>query len=388
MNLDQKFIFPAKLKMASWALIAIGVISFVIGFMSDAKTTWANYLLNNFYFVSLSVGALFFLCIQYITNAGWSAAFKRVPQAMGTYLPFAFLFFLLLYFGLHSIYHWTHEGIAETDKIIAWKAPYLNIPFFMARVVVFFVIWILLSRWMRKLSIKEDMQGGLAFFKKSGWVARVFIFAIALTFPFFVVDMIMSIDTHWFSTLFALKNFVAAFLHGSSIIILIVLLLSKTGYFPFLNKSHLHDFSRYLFMLCIVWGYFWFAQFMLIWYGNLPEETVYYVARWKEEWQPLFFIDLILNWFVPFIVLMPRVTSRSFSTIIGVIIVLIVGQYVDLHLQIMPGAVHHNHFSLINVGMFLGFVGLFTLVVLTALSKYNLYPKNHPYIEESTEHHF
>lgn len=388
MNLEQKFVFLTKLKVASWVLIAIGVMSFVFGFMSDAKTTWANYLLNNFYFVSLSVGALFFLCIQYITNAGWSAAFKRIPHAMGAYLPFAFLFFLLLYFGLHSIFHWTHEGITETDKIIAWKAPYLNIPFFMGRVILFFLIWIFLSRWMRKLSIREDVEGGVSFFKKSGWVARVFIFAIAFSFPFFVVDMIMSIDTHWFSTLFALKNFIAAFLHGSSIVILIVLLLNKAGYFSFLNKSHLHDFSRYLFMLCIVWGYFWFAQFMLIWYGNLPEETFYYVTRWESEWKTLFFVDLILNWLVPFVVLMPRFTSRSFTSILVVIVVLIIGQYVDLHLQIMPGAVEHNKFSILNIGMFLGFVGLFSLVVLTALSKYNLYPKNHPYIEESTEHHF
>ncbi|TKG91171.1 quinol:cytochrome C oxidoreductase [Puteibacter caeruleilacunae] len=388
MNLDVKYVFPSKLKMLCIALMVVGVITFVAGFLINPDKTWANYLLNNFYFVSLSIGALFFLLIQYIANAGWSAVFKRVPHAMGAYLPIAAVFFILLYFGMHSIYHWTHEGIAETDKIIAWKLPYLNIPFMMIRIVMFFALWILLSRYLKKLTLKEDLQGGTGFFEKSVYYSRVTIFVLALTFPFFVVDMIMSIDVHWFSTLFALKNFIAAFFHGSAIIALIVILLNKVGYFPMLNNSHLHDFSRYMFMLCIVWGYFWFAQFMLIWYGNIPEETAYFVHRWESDWKTLFFVDLFINWFLPFIILMPRKTSRSKPVLIPMIIILIIGQYIDLYLQIMPGTVHENSFGWLEIGTFAGYTGLFAFMVLNALSKMNLYPKNHPYIEESIHHHF
>ncbi|MDX9881981.1 MAG: hypothetical protein RBS73_07925 [Prolixibacteraceae bacterium] len=386
--MDEKFIIPKKFKTASYALIAVGVLAFTIGFVTDAQRTWANYLLNNYYFVSIAIGAAFFIGIQYIAQAGWSAAFKRVPEAMTAYLPFAALFFLLLFFGMHSLYHWSHEGIAEADELIAHKQPYLNIPFFFLRVVVFFGLWILMTRLIRKISIKEDIEGGLAYFHTSERYSKILIFIIAISFTLFAVDMLMSLEVHWFSTLYAAKSFISAFYHGATIITLIVIILHHAGYLKMLNNSHLHDFSRYIFMLAIIWGYFNFAQFMLIWYGNIPEETSFYVHRWHGEFKILFFANILINWFLPFIVLMPRKTSRSKPVLVPVILILMAGQYMELYYDIWPAVLHEAKFGLLEIGSFLGYLGLFGLVTATALSKANLVPKNHPYIEESVYHHF
>ena len=386
--MEERLVVSQKFKIVSYILIGIGILSFALGFIFDAKRTWANYLLNNYYFLSLAIGAAFFGAIQYITQSGWSAAFKRIPEAMVAYIPFAAVFFLIMYFGMHSIFEWTHDEVVQHDHLLQYKSPYLNVPFFFIRVVVFFGAWILLSKILRKLSLKEDEIGGLEYFEKSEFYSKVFIFIIAFSFSLFAVDMLMSLEPHWFSTLFAGKSFIAAFLHASSIIALIVIWLSKIGKLKLLNGSHLHDFTRYIFMTSIVWGYFNFAEFMLIWYGNIPEETAWFVHRWEGTYKILFFATIILNWFIPFMVLMPRKSSRSKQIILPVIIILIIGQYAELYYIIWPATVHEAKFGLLEIGTFLGYVGLFSLVVATYLAKANLVPKNHPYLEESMSHHF
>lgn len=378
-------------RIISLTLIIIGAATFLAGIFSDAQRTWANYLIVNYYFLSLAMGAAFFYVLQSISQSGWSSAFKRIPEAMMAYIPFAAVLFLLLYFGMHYIYHWSHSEAVTSDPILQHKSAFLNIPFFFLRMFIYFSLWILFARLLRKTSLQEDSAGPdniMALFSKSELYAKIFIFIFAITFSFSAFDWVMSIDAHWYSTIFALKNLVAAFLHGVSIMTLIIFILFRMGYFPFLNKYHLHDFSRYIFMLSIVWGYFWFAQFMIIWYGNIPEETVYYYVRWQEGWKVLFFLEIVLNWALPFLILLPVKTSRNIKVITFVILILIIGQYIDLFVQIIPGTTGLLRFGWIEAGLLLGFVGLFALVVATALSKAKLIPSGHPYLEESLNHHF
>ncbi len=378
-------------RIISLTLIVIGATSFLAGLFSDSQRTWANYLIVNYYFLSLAMGAAFFYTLQSISQSGWSSAFKRIPEAMMAYIPFAAVLFLLLYFGMHDIYHWTHSEAVASDQVLQHKSAYLNTPFFILRMVICFALWVLFTWLLRKTSLQEDHAGPdniMVLFNKSELYSKVFIFIFAITFSFSAFDWIMSIDAHWYSTLFALKNVVAAFLHGVSIITLIVFILFRRGYFPFLNKYHLHDFSRYIFMLSIVWGYFWFAQFMIIWYGNIPEETVYYYVRWQEGWKVLFFLEIGLNWALPFLILLPVKTSRNIKVITVVILFLIIGQYIDLFVQIVPGTTGLLRFGWIEAGMLLGFAGLFALIVATALSKAKLIPPGHPYLEESLNHKF
>jgi len=384
----EKFIVSRKLSLITYGLIAIGVITFIAGFILNPERTWANYLLNNFYFISLAIGASFFISLQYISQSGWSAAFKRIPEAMAAYIPFAAVFFVLLIFGVHHLYEWSHAEAIESDHLIAHKSPYLNVPFFLIRIIVFFAVWIYLTKLMRRISLKEDLEGGMAAFYKSEHLSRIFIFVVAITFSAFAIDVLMSLEVHWFSTIYAAKMFVSAFLHGSAVIALIVIILNRFGYFKLLNRSHLHDFTRYIFMLSIVWGYFTFAQFMLIWYGNIPEETVFYARRSEGVYGILFYVSIVLNWFLPFLFLMPRKSSRSKMVMTPVILLLIAGQYVELYYEIWPIAVGNATFGLIEIGSYLGYLGLFIWVVTAWLAKANLVPVNHPFLEESLTHHF
>ena len=370
-------------------MIAIGIVALLIAFTGDPQRAWANYLLNNVYFLSLAVGAMLFLSIQRVTHSGWSAGFIRIPEAMGAYIPVAAVLFLLLIPGAHSLYHWSHADAVSHDALLAHKAPYLNLPFWITRMVVFFGLWILMTWLIRRLSRREDQGGGLTYFKKGEHYAKIYIFIIIITFTFAMIDWIMSIDAHWYSTIFAIRNFVAAFHHAAIVIAFIVILLNQRGYFPFLSKFHVGDFSRYIFMLCIIWGYFWFAEFMLIWYANIPEETTYFVTRLRGEegWRIFFFANIIINWFLPFVLLMPKATAQNRLVLKIVIPFLIAGQFIDLYMQIFPGTVGKQLLGFQEIGMFVGFAGLFMLVVGYALSRSNLYPLNHPYLEECKHHH-
>lgn len=374
--------------IATLIMVLVGIAALVIAFMGDPQRGWANLLLNNVYFVSLAAGALLFVSIQRVTHSGWSAGFIRVPEAMAAYLPVAAVLFLLMIFGAHSLYHWSHTHEVANDPLLAHKAPYLNLPFWIIRMVIYFALWILMFMIIRRLSLKEDSKGGLEIFKKLEHRSKVYIFIVIITFTFAMIDWIMSIDAHWYSTIFAIRNFVAAFHHAAIVITFIVLLMNQRGHFPFLNKSHLGDFARYIFMLCIIWGYFWFAEFMLIWYANIPEETAYFLPRVQGEgWRFFFFANIAINWFIPFVLLMPKATARNPTFLKIVIPILIVGQFIDLYIQIFPGTLGEQVLGFQEIGSFVGFAGLFMLVTGWALSRANLYPVNHPYMEECKGHH-
>ena len=385
--MDTKITFTKGLQYTTFAMMGVGLAVIAYSFAVDPTRAWANLLLNNYLFLSISIGASFFIAIQYISQSGWAVMFKRVPEALMAFMPYAAVIMLLLFFGMHSLYHWTHEDALATDPLIQHKSPFLNIPFFFIRMIVFFIAWIVMTRLIRKASLNEDRLGGRIFFEKSELYSKIYIFILAITFSFATFDWIMSIDVHWFSTIFALKNFVAAFLHGSATIVLIVIILHQKGHYKELNKSHLLDFSRYIFMLCIIWGYFAFSQFMLIWYGNIPEETEYFAFRWDHGFKIIFYVNFFINWFVPFVLFLPQVLNKNIKVVKGVAILLIGGQYLDLYEQIIPGILHKPIFGIHEIGFFIGFAGLFVYIFARALSSVPLIPKNHPYLDESLQHH-
>lgn len=380
------YTFSPKLRNVTITLIFLGIVTTTIGFYIDNGKTWANYLLNNYYFTMLSIGAMFILAIQYITRSGWSALFTRIPHVIGYYLPVAGVLMLFLIFGMHWLYPWSRSGTLAEDPLIAHKAPYLNIPFFFIRMVVFFSLWIFMTLLLRKMSFKEDREGRLHYFHKSEFYSKVYIFIIAVSTTFATFDLIMSIDVHWYSTIFAVKNFISGFYHAVAVIILIILFLNHKGFYPQLNKHHLHDFSKYLFILSLIWAYLWFVQYLLIWFTNIPEETIYYVTRTEGKWGVFFYLNIILNWFIPFFMLLSNKADSNKRVIWVVCIISLIGMWVDLYLQIMPGSTGKFGIGFIEVGMFAGFAGLFVLVIAWGLSRIPLVPKNHPYLKESINH--
>lgn len=389
--MEEKFTFPTALKYFSLGLVLIGVIAVVVAFIGDAERAWANILLNNYFFLSIAIGASFFFAIQYISQSGWSAAFKRIPESLTFYIPVAAIIMIVGILGMKYLYPWINpEEVPGFDAhdlhLIDHKSPYLNMPFFIIRLVIYFLIWIALTQLLRRFSVKEDLEGGMTYFRKSEYYSKIYIFTLALTFTLASIDWIMSLEPTWFSTLFAVKNFASAFYHGSAVIILMAVMLNSMGYLSFMNKAHWHDFSKYLFFLSIVFGYMWYAQYMLIWYANIPEETIYYITRRQDFSQTHFILNVVLNWAIPFVVLLPNFLAKNKYVLAGIAVVLIIGHYVDLFEQIIPGAMGEYQIGFTEIGMWLGFLGLFIYVVARALSWANLVPKNHPYIEESLHH--
>lgn len=382
--MDKKLQISKSFRNVMILLIMIGIVTIAAGFLSGAVTrTWANLLLNNFLFLSMTLGGLFWLALQAITQSGWSSAFIRIPQALVTYLMVAAILWLFLFIGVPHLFHWAAPGAALHDAVLAHKSPYLNIPFLFIRTVVFFALWIFISLRIRKLSLKEDETGGLVSFNKIEFLSKVFIFVLGISFIFVGIDWLMSLDAHWYSTLFSIKFFISAFYHGSALILAVVIILNKLGYLPFLSQAHLHDFSKYLFMLSIMWGYMWFVQYLLIWYGNIPEETVYFHIRREEGFQTLFLAEIFINWLFPFLFLMWNRMARNANALLITVAVLLVGQYIEIYNAIVAETVHKVVFGYLEIGTFIGFAGLFILVGAFSLSKYPLVAKNHPYLMES-----
>ncbi len=384
--MDNKIQIGGKFKIAMIVLIIVGLITIIAGFMTgEAKRTWANLLLNNYYFLSVAIGATFWMALQAITQSGWSAAFLRIPQAMSNYIIVSFFLFMILFLGIHDLYHWTHHDAVMHDAILLHKEPYLNVPFFAVRYVIFFALWIFMTQRIKKLSLQEDQIGGTKIFDKIEINSKAYIFILAITFSLFTIDWLMSLDAHWYSTIYAVKKFVMAFYHGIAIIVAIIIILNKMGYFPMFNETHRADFSRWLFVLSMIWGYMWLSQYMLIWYANIPEETVYYVPRIMGEYKNYFYAELIINWLFPFLFLMWNRVGKNANALLFLIAVLIVGQWVELYMSIMPNSIESHSITYVEIGSFLGFAGLFALVVAWSLSRITLIPKNHPYMQESIE---
>ncbi len=370
------------------ACIVIGAAVLISGFFNDPVRAWANFLLAGFYFFLIGIGATFFLTIQYITRSGWSSGFRRIAEALMLYVPVSGVVMLFLYFGIQYLYPWSNPEVIASHEMVAHKSPYMNIPFFMIRMVIFFSVWTWLIYIIRKASIREDKEGGIQFFRKMEVYSRIFIFFLAISFSLLGFDLIMSVEAEWFSTIFALKNFIAAFQHGTIMVFLVIILLNRKGYFTFLNVFHIHDFARYIFMVSIFYGYFWFSQFMLIWYANIPEETIYYAVRWTQEWKTFWILDIVFNWAVPFFILLPVITSQKKWVVATVAIIVMIGLWIDLFVEIFPATVGKSNIGLMEAGTFLGFAGLFALVTSYHLSRASLVPENHPLISESYQHQF
>ncbi|TAG20876.1 MAG: quinol:cytochrome C oxidoreductase [Cytophagia bacterium] len=357
---------------------------------------WANLWTNSIYFTGISVIGMFFICYNYLAQAGWSVVFKRIPEAMPAFLPVTGLLMLLTFFVAgHDMFHWTQEGItdpksANYDAIIAGKSAFLNTPFYIIRLVIYFTLWYGLWRVLRSFSLKEDLEGGTEYYEKSIKFGVAFLVVFAITSSTAAWDFVMSIDTHWFSTMFGWYTLASWHVAGLAVMTLTVVTLKERGYLQAVNESHLHDLGKFCFAFTVFWTYVWFAQFLLIYYANLPEEAIYYRERFSGYggiFKGPFFINIILNFFVPFLVLMTRDAKRTTRVLKVACWSIIVGHYFDFWNNVMPGTVgEHAGFGPVEFGFILMFATAFIWSVSTQLTKANLIPRNHPMLEESLHH--
>lgn len=396
-----EFTVSNRAKITTYVLMVIGVVAMVMGWMDHGpegehtNRFWANMLVNGFFFTAIGLGALFFLALQYAAEVAWSVAVKRILEGIAAFVPVGAIILIVVFLAnsLHMshLYHWMDpnvhiEGHEDYDAIIANKKPYLTQWFFWLRTLVYFAVFIWFGRYFRKKSLEEDQMGGDNIFKKNMGMAAIFLVLFAVFSSTLSWDWIMSIDTHWFSTLFGWYVFSGMWVTAMIVAVLLVIYLKSKGLLEQVNENHIHDLGKWMFAISFLWTYLWFSQFMLIWYSNIPEEVTYYIQR-IEQYKLPFFGMFFVNFIFPMIILMSRDTKRNILYLVPVALIIFAGHWMDVFVMVMPATVHeHWHLGFVEIGMFLGFLGLFVNVVFRALSKAPLMVKSHPYLDESLHH--
>lgn len=392
-NKTNQFEVPPQFLRASIFFMVCGLAAFVYALRFYPERAWANILINNYYFIGLALSGGFIIALQYVVNASWISPFKRIPEAFTAFLPAGFILMGLMMIGAHSLYEWTHEEVVAQDHILASKAAYLNLKFFIVRFCIFFTTWILTTRSLISLSRQQDLKGASSSSLRSQTkAAAIFLVTFAFSFSLASFDWIMSVDPHWFSTIFAVYGFSGMFLNGLVMITLSLIILQDLGYFKdVINENHYHDLGKMIFGFSTFWAYIWFCQYMLIWYANIPEETIYYLDRTEGNWDWPFFVNLIINWVVPFLALMTREAKRSRWVLTRVCILLLVGHWFDLYTLVAPKVFSHakveHSIGPVEVLMALGFAGLFVFIFMFNLKKANLLALHDPNLEEGLHLH-
>jgi hypothetical protein len=414
-SFKEQFQTPVRFKTWSLALMGTGVVSLLVGYImygtgneEQQARFWGTLLQNSVYFLLVVNAAMFFICATTLAMAGFQMAFRRVTEAISVaVIPLgiiALVILLSLIFGhQHHIYHWlTPTG----DKVLAGKSAFLNPTFFVVWTILTIGLWIGLGYKMRSLSreldenpLPDTAAGKKYIFKNTVWGALFlvwFALTVASTVPWL---WLMSIDAHWYSTMYSWYTFASTFVSGMALIAIFVIYLKNLGYLELVNEEHLHDIGKFMFAFSIFWTYLWFSQYMLIWYSNQPEETIYFVDRignheHSNGYKGIFFLNLVINFVAPILILMRRGSKRNYTTMTFMAIVIIFGHWLDFYQMVFPSLTKdpvtgqtHVPLNLFDFGIAAGFAGLIMFSTARALGKAPLLAKNHPFFKESIIHH-
>lgn len=358
--------------------------------VSPAKKKFGSvWLLSSFFWMAVALFGVFFIAVGYLANAGWYIVIKRILEVFYRYLPIAgaFILIMLFVFGDAIYSHWMGEA-AQNDPIIAGKASFLNIGFYAANVVIFIALWTFFGNLFRKYSLREEETGGDTYHKKSITGSAIFLPLFAIGFCMAAFQWLMSIEPHWFSTIFAVYCFAGLFVSGMTVTMLITVHLKERGYLPQVTSNHLHDMGKFMFAFSVFWAYIWISQYLLIWYANIPEETIYYYNR-LQDYGFLFGLNVAINFIFPFLALMTRQSKRQYSYLKSIGYVMLFGRFLDLFLIIMPGIFGGDWnmgMIIMGLGMFVLQGAIFLFVVFQGLSQAKLAAESHPFYEESLHH--
>jgi hypothetical protein len=406
----EQFVVPTGMKRWGLGLAIVGALALLVGVFTllfsdnehDRVRFWAVLLQNSTYFLLIVNASMFFICATTLAWAGWTIAFRRIPEAISTLVPvfgiMALVVLLAIVFGTHDghhIYHWVDKEAVAKDKILTGKSGFLNPVFFTVWSILTIASWWWFGKKMRQISDRADEKAmGLDEAKSYTWTTTVrasfFLIAFGLTVTSTIPWLwLMSIDAHWYSTMYSWYTFASTFVAGMALIAIFIVFMKNQGYMDYVTDEHLHDVGKFMFAFSIFWTYLWFSQYMLIWYSNQPEETKYFQPRLLGNYRGIFFLNLILNFVAPFIILMKRATKRNYTIITFAAILIIFGHWIDFYQMVMPGTVgeENAHLSWYEFGIAIGYIGLIILLTGRALAKRPLVITHHPFLKESIIHH-
>lgn len=384
-----KFETPAALKTLSFALVALGLLTFVFGLMKNPERLWTSYLVAFFFFSCLGLSGLFWVALNNTAKAGWSVSIRRFAEATTAFIPWIFAGGLVLLMGFKKLYVWADPVAIAANPVIAAKTAYLNPSFFLVRLFVF-VVGAMIFRWIIVgNSLKQDQSGDENLTHKNVGPSIAFLVFFALMFSFFSVDLLMSLLPTWYSTIYGIYTFAGLFQAGIAFLAIVVILMKRHGLVKgYVTDEHQHDVAKYLKGFTVFWAYIAFSQFMLMWYANLPEETEFYIMRSLGGWISISTGLLIFRFIVPFLALLPRGAKRNENHLMAVSILILIMQYVDIYWLVYPNFFDGQvTFGFWEVGIFAGFAGLFMLCIFSFWSKNSLVPLKDPRLHEAINHH-
>ncbi|HWB28528.1 MAG TPA: hypothetical protein VG738_23810 [Chitinophagaceae bacterium] len=410
----EHFEVPAKMKTWALALTGIGLLTIIIGFVTHSMGSeatqhtkdifWGTMLYNSLFFLLICNASMFFICATTLAMGGWQMTFRRVPEAISAMVPIfgviAFIIMLIIVLGMGSstnIYPWLNKEALEKagNEEVLRKLGFLNPVFYLVWTILAIGLWILLGARMRMLSREADDEGlknqnnGKSFIWRNTVTASLFIVWFALTVGSTIPWLwMMSIDANWYSTMYSWYTFASTFVAGMSLIALWVIYLKNKGYLQFTNQEHLHDLGKFMFAFSIFWTYLWFSQYMLIWYGNISEETVYFKHRVQGVYKGIFFLNIIINFVCPILILMKRSAKRNYTLMTFMAVLILFGHWIDFY-QMVMGSVRKESATLswLDFGTAAFFIGIMIYFVGRSLASKPLLAKYHPFFKESIIHH-
>jgi hypothetical protein len=424
--MNHQFELPGSYKKWTYGLIGAGIVALLYGLIflhpfeavshgaaahdahgagTSGTRFWAVLLQNSVFFLLVVNAAMFFISVTTMAMAGWVVAFRRVSEAVSSVVPILgvitfVILMAIIWGGRTDIYHWLDKEAVAKDHILSGKSGFLNPWFFSIWSAITIFLWWLLGKKMRSMSLQSDAEGPMDYETGKKWIFKntvyaslfcvVFALTVASTIPWF---WLMSIDPHWYSTMYSWYTFASTFVSGMSLIALFVIFMKNQGQLGYVTDEHLHDLGKFMFAFSIFWTYLWFSQYMLIWYSNQPEETKYFVERigTAEKAGPykgIFFFNLIVNFLCPLLILMKKGTKRNWTMVTFMAVLIIFGHWIDFYQMVMPGTLHENaHLMPFEFGIAALFIGLIMWGVGRYLTKHSLLMKNHPFLKESMIHH-
>jgi hypothetical protein len=408
MLIRERFTVTKRYNSIAILLMAIGVLA-IIGLYITHGTKddvhkqarfWASLLQNSVYFLLVCNAAMFFICATTLAWGGWQMSFRRVSEAITSCVPVlgvisGIILFIICFGGNHELYHWADKANVDHDAALQWKSGFLNKGFFAFWTIFTIGAWSFLGWKMRRMSrsldnapLKTVEEGKRYMWNNTVWSA-IYIVVFALTVMSSIPWLwLMSIDAHWYSTMYSWYTFASTFVAGISLIAIYVIFMKNNNYLEMTNEEHLHDLGKFMFAFSIFWTYLWFSQFMLIWYANIPEETTYFKPRAQGIYSGVFWLMFIINFVAPILILMSRGSKRNYTTMTFMSLLILFGHWLDFFQMVHPGPSPDHVPTLIwDFAVGLGFAGLIMYVTGRTLSRFPLVARNHPLIKESIIHH-
>lgn len=368
--------------------LIVGVVLLLVsavGYFQDTDHFFLAYLTSFVFWLTIALGALFFTMVQHLTGAKWSVVVRRLSESIAATMPVLVILFIPLLFGIGRLYHWSHADAVAADELLQSKSPYLNVPFFVIRAVFYFAVWVIVARLLLKTSLAQDAKPDERLITRMRRISApgMVLFAVTITFASF--DWLMSLDAHWFSTIFGVYIFSGAFLAALCFMIMMGILLNRHGVLTkTITVEHYHDLAKLAFGFIIFWAYMAFSQYFLIWYANLPEENYWFLYRWDNSWKAFSLVIIFGHFVIPFLGLITRAAKRSAGWLMFMTVWILAMHWVDMYWLVMP--THYRdgmHFSWMDITTLFGLGGIFLWYFWKQYSSHSLVPVNDPALETS-----